>query len=131
MEALIDRLMGKVELPADPDGCWEWQAAVAGAGYGVIGRTDEGSRYVHRIVYEFSVGPIPDGLEIDHLCRNRRCVNPDHLEPVTHTENRRRARWSRCARGHEIFERKNGRRTCLRCDADRAAAKRARLRSSR
>lgn len=49
-------------------------------------------RRAHRVVYESLVGPIPAGLELDHTCRVRRCVNPDHLEPVTHAENQRRSR---------------------------------------
>lgn len=63
-------------------GCWIWQGSVSNTGYGRIG-----SRYAHRVSYERSNGPIPDGLTIDHLCRTTLCVNPDHLEPVTHREN--------------------------------------------
>ena len=61
-------------------------------------------RYVHVVAYELLVGPVPEGLELDHLCRVRHCFNPDHLEPVTHAENIRRApRWNpeRCPAGHE------------------------------
>lgn len=62
-------------------GCWVWTGHVAGGDYGQI-KVNGVSVMVHRYAYELLVGPIPDGLQIDHLCRNRRCVNPKHLEPV-------------------------------------------------
>ena len=71
----------------DPSGCWLWTAAVdEQTGYGRLGI---GTRSVaaHRIAFELFVGPIPDGMVIDHLCRVRRCVNPDHLEAVSQREN--------------------------------------------
>jgi hypothetical protein len=76
----------------DPDTeCWEWTAARKNGGYGsfAIGR---GNVYAHRFAYEMLVGPIPGGLELDHLCRNRGCANPDHLEPVTRQINVLRGR---------------------------------------
>jgi hypothetical protein len=72
-----------------PTGCWEWTAAKIPNGYGIFW---DGSRpmLAHRWAYEQFVGPIPICLELDHLCRKRDCVNPIHLEPVTHRENGRR-----------------------------------------
>lgn len=70
-------------------GCWEWPGNQRG-GYGRIETKVAGKRRrpaAHRVFYEEFVGPIPDGLSIDHLCRNRACVNPDHLEPVSMREN--------------------------------------------
>lgn len=65
--------------------CWEWTGQ-KDSGYGRYS-----GRPAHRVTYEVLVGPIPDGLTLDHLCRNKGCVNPDHLEPVTSSENTRRA----------------------------------------
>jgi hypothetical protein len=77
----------KERWAVDPDtGCWNWLLKVGDHGYG---DTWDGSsvRKAHRVVYERLVGPVPDGLQLDHLCRNRACVNPDHLEPVTRSVN--------------------------------------------
>lgn len=85
-----ERFWSKV-VEIDGDGsCWLWTAAKSGKGYGCV--VIDRRRYpAHRVAYEMFVGPIPEGLEIDHLCRVRNCVNPAHLEPVTHAENVRRA----------------------------------------
>lgn len=73
-----------------PDECWHWLGSTR-EGYGLIKFAGQ-VRNAHRVAYELQVGPIPDGLHIDHLCRNRLCVNAAHLEPVTQAENNRRAR---------------------------------------
>lgn len=107
--------------------CWEWTGGTSPAGYGKAG-----TRLAHRLVYEMLVGPIPEGLTLDHLCRNRVCVNPDHLEPVTLADNVRRGyglagRWrnTHCKQGHPFDQvntaypvRSNGkvRRACRACD---------------
>lgn len=129
--ALLDRLSDKFVVG---DGCWEWTAARNQFGYGVIHRLDEGSRLAHRILYEMLVGPIPEGLELDHLCRNRGCVRPSHLEAVTRQVNilrgdnprivkARNASKTHCPHGHpydeqERYRRPNGERRCGACARD-------------
>jgi len=81
--SIVDRFMQKVIVTPD---CWAWSGGLSSQGYARLGR----GMYAHRISYEIYVGPIPDGTELDHLCRNRGCVNPDHLEAVSHRENVRR-----------------------------------------
>ena len=97
------RRLGTTELPEQPtpdqrvfgnaqeqeDGCLVWQGRTAHNGYGVISVGNR-STYAHRVAYELRVGPIPSGLTIDHLCFNRMCINPEHLEAVTRSENTRR-----------------------------------------
>ena len=120
--------------------CWLWTGAQNGRGYGQFW---DGSKkvYAHRFAYELLVGPIPDGLELDHVaalgCVNRHCVNPAHLEPVTHAVNtlrggtiaRRRSEQTHCIHGHPFDETntciaKDGTRYCRRCKADSEARRR-------
>lgn len=86
------------KLALGDGGCWLWTGTVK-KGYG-----SQRGQIAHRIVYKDLVGGIPDGLELDHLCRNTLCVNPKHLEPVTRAENMRRrtALVTRCRRNHEF-----------------------------
>lgn len=71
--------------------CWIWQRQTNGVGYPVVGSRSN-RKYVHRLYYEEARGPIPHGLSLDHLCSVSLCVNPDHLQPVTHTENVQRGK---------------------------------------
>lgn len=111
---MADRRLAKIEreiernVPVrEPGACWIWCGTRNEKGYGTswFGRA-------HRLVYEMLVGPIPDGKELDHTCRNRLCCNPAHLEPVTHQENVVRspetmaginARKTHCSKGHPLF----------------------------
>lgn len=94
---LPPRIDKKIERTAT---CWLWTASADPLGYGHV-YLNGAPRLAHRVVYEFLVAPIDAGLDLDHLCRNPRCVNPAHLEPVTHAENMRRTRKTHCSRGHE------------------------------
>ncbi len=125
-EQLPQRFTSKFSV-AD-SGCWEWTAASSHLGYGAVYHNGR-QQGAHRAVYELLVGEIPNGLELDHLCRNPKCVNPEHLEPVTHRENIRRgsgpfqdrARQTHCKHGHPFDQentriRPNGTRKCRECE---------------
>lgn len=114
------RFWPKVDATAT---CWLWTASLDSSGYGIF-HVDGRMLKAHRWAYEHFRGPIPKGLHIDHLCRRRACVNPAHLEPVSHQENMRRARRTHCRRGHELTpENTYIIRTCKACYAVRKAAK--------
>lgn len=111
--------------------CWLWTGSTDKmSGYGRI-RIDRSTKYVHRVSYELMVGDIPEGLHLDHLCRNRACVNPYHLDPVTSGVNTRRSpithgNETHCPAGH-AYEGDNlaiyaGRRNCRTCNIARCRA---------
>lgn len=124
---LADRLFEKTA--AGPGACVIFTGHLNNNGYGTIATGGRHGKqlYAHRAAYTLLVGPIPDGLVLDHLCRVRRCINPHHLEPVTQEENVRRASVERthCPQGHE-FTRDNTRqrpgrgRECRTCNRERA-----------
>lgn len=91
--------------------CWDWNGTLTPSGYGVVHTKHRGGvKGAHRIAFELMRGPIPAGMVLDHLCRNRRCVNPQHLEVVSRAENTMRgygvtalqARQTHCHRGHPL-----------------------------
>ncbi|MCC6573302.1 MAG: HNH endonuclease [Planctomycetes bacterium] len=123
----------------DPEtDCWQWQGALT-KGYGRI-RVGGKRLLSHRVIYELMIGPIPEGMELDHLCRLPSCQNPKHLEPVTHKENVRRgvssfarkANATHCVRGHALTGdnlrmQPNGLRNCKACEPLRYARDRAKI----
>lgn len=136
---LDDKQKAHLKIKIDDNGCWVWQAGLSSQGYGVYKKQG-----AHRVIYKMYKGDIPEGLTLDHLCRVRNCVNPDHLEPVTQAENNRRGDHSNCGehlaevqrkkthcpQGHEYNE-NNTRydytstrgvraRRCKQCDIDKA-----------
>lgn len=128
-----ERILASVSK--DDTGCWTWVRSTDRDGYGQF-RFQSRQWIAHRASYEQFVGPIPSGLTLDHLCRNRRCVNPAHLEPVVHKENVRRGLPHRsvkavthCRHGH-AFDKENtyvfrGSKRCRKCHAARARMRRS------
>lgn len=128
-----DEFMERVRV--QPNGCWKWTFPLARGRYATYGRcTLNGEQMgAHRAAWLLFRGPIPDGLHIDHLCRNTRCVNPDHLEPVTPQENWRRglngALRTHCRYGHPLDGENTGpngagKRRCRTCANEQARARR-------
>jgi len=107
--------------PSNIDECWAWRGYIdPRSGYGQFGYRN-GKLWAHRMTYEDHIGPIPPKMQIDHLCRNKTCVNPHHMELVTHAENQRRAHLARIGTprkcGHPFLE---GERDCQVCNRERA-----------
>lgn len=138
------RRIGKMTEIDPTTGCWQWTGAVTHAGYGRLQMADgtgrSTARGAHRVSYEVHRGPVPDGLQLDHLCRNRACVNPYHLEPVTGRQNVWRAPTAaafvngsktHCKRGHPFNETNTyiepgrGNRQCKTCKTELMRAYRA------
>jgi len=142
---LKDKLAAKLLANSEPTetGCLRWRGSHNSKGYGDIYNAGKYLR-AHRVAYEVWIGPIPDGLEVDHVyakgCRYRDCIEPSHLEAVTHTENiRRKPRPSHCPEGHEyttentILRRRNNRpgteKSCRTCRNRKLREQRARKRA--
>lgn len=123
----FERIMRRITVTES--GCWEYPCRRRD-GYGVLGEGPRGGKTLraHRVTYERMVGPIPDGMQIDHLCRNRGCCNPQHLEVVTPAENTRRGYAFRetkthCIHGHEFtpdntVTNQRGARVCVTCQRE-------------
>lgn len=132
-----------LSIPEPNTGCWLWLGNLDRDGYGRINMRDPYKRWrpAHRIAYESFVGPIPQGLQIDHLCRVPSCVNPEHLDAVTQRVNILRgigasaqaARQTTCVHGHSLVDpanvcpRGNGRR-CRACNREAMRARKAKRR---
>lgn len=144
-DALPERIASKIQI--DESGCWCWIASQNKSGYALL-RWNGSTRRAHRVVYQLLVGEIPAGLQLDHLCRVRHCVNPAHLEPVTQRENLLRgdtipakhATKTHCPKGHPLagdnlvcWRLQRGQRDCLTChreyQRERQRAYRARKRA--
>lgn len=123
----------------EDSGCWRWLRYVDPSGYGRVGR----NQAAHRKTYEALIGPIPPGLVLDHLCRNRACVNPAHLEPVTERDNILRGespsarlyRQTHCKRGHPFdpgntYRAPDGSRVCRMCQRETVRRYKSRARAA-
>jgi hypothetical protein len=117
--------LARAGVDLDPGKCWPWPGAKSEAGYGRLASDPLGDTYVHRVMYREVRGPIPSDQEVDHLCRNRSCANPNpsHMEAVPRAENARRRRTENvsdgmCPAGHLFVPRPNGVRQCHTCHKD-------------
>lgn len=125
----IDNFWNRVDKTSND--CWDWLGVKNQFGYGRVWLAQGGTKVAHRMAWELVKGPIRDGFNLDHLCRNRGCVNPSHLEPVTQLENVNRGlkgvnltRTTHCKRGHDLsveglYYHPSGTNTCRGCDRER------------
>jgi len=141
-----ERFISKTELCGDDGTCWGWTAGLTGQGYGKF-KAHGKTLLTHRVAWEWLKGPIPDGMFVDHLCRNRRCCNPEHLRIVSPTQNALEnsesicainAKKTHCLNGHEftpentyVMDRPERpgkvRRSCKKCLRDREKVYRRRM----
>lgn len=138
---LPTRIANRVAVQPEKNGCWLWIGALYQTGYGAV-QLDGRMRGAHRAIYELLVGPVPEGLQLDHLCRVRHCVNPTHLEPVTIRENLLRGvglpasqvKRTHCPKGHAYDEENTythrGTRHCYACMIETNRRTRARRASA-
>jgi hypothetical protein len=131
VELTLDAMLWRYIGSAEPGACWDWQGSRTNLGYGQL-MLRKKTLLAHRVAWQLIRGEIPAGLQLDHLCRNRGCVNPDHLEPVTVRKNilrgmappAKNARKTQCSRGHELSGPNMtiiaGRRQCKTCGALRS-----------
>lgn len=137
---VLDRLRSGLQ---PSNGCWEWSRTRTSGGYGQIS-VKHAMVQTHQVAYHLFIGPVPAGLQLDHLCRNRACANPWHLDPVTSAVNSRRGLGAlnlpdygsrtHCVNGH-AFDQVNtyihpvtGYRTCRNCRADRERSRQQAIR---
>ena len=143
-EGLAERLLRRVKV--DANGCWIWQGRLSARGYASIRVDRSWSTSAHRASYFLAHGYVENNLDIDHLCRVTSCVNPDHLEAVTHRENilrgdtfaARHAAKTHCPKGHPLsknnlveYDLKKGMRKCKTCTYARNESRRKRTRAAK